>query len=93
MTAIVAYDQKFYDQLPTLFPAFDARSLFASNPSLSEQTAFRNSSLQGAYWGHASICKKLYVKVQNQEAVVSEVDAACDFGGLRRVANDNLRSG
>jgi len=49
VTAIVAYDQKFYDQLPTLFPAFDARSLFASNSSLSEQTAFRNSSLQGAY--------------------------------------------
>jgi 3-hydroxypropanoate dehydrogenase len=50
VTAIVAYDQKFYDQLPTLFPAFDARSLFASNPLLSEQTAFRNSSLQGAYF-------------------------------------------
>ena len=50
VTVIVAYDQKFYDQLPTLFPAFDARSLFASNPSLSEQTAFRNSSLQGAYF-------------------------------------------
>ena len=50
VTAIVAYDQKFYDQLPTLFPAFDARSLFASNPSLSEQAAFRNSSLQGAYF-------------------------------------------
>ena len=50
VTAIVAYDQKFYDQLPTLFPAFDARSLFASDPSLSEQTAFRNSSLQGAYF-------------------------------------------
>jgi 3-hydroxypropanoate dehydrogenase len=50
VTAIVAYDQKFYDQLPTLFPAFDARSLFASNPSLSEQTALRNSSLQGAYF-------------------------------------------
>ena len=50
VTAIVAYDQKFYDQLPTLFPAFDARSLFASNSSLGEQTAFRNSSLQGAYF-------------------------------------------
>jgi 3-hydroxypropanoate dehydrogenase len=36
--------------LPTLFAAFDARSMFASNPSLSEQTAFRNSSLQGAYF-------------------------------------------
>src|SRR5712675_2009716 len=50
VTVIIAYDQKFYDQLPTLFPAFDARSLFASNPSLSEQTAFRNGSLQGAYF-------------------------------------------
>jgi 3-hydroxypropanoate dehydrogenase len=49
VTAIVAYDQKFYDQLPTLFPAFDARSLFGYNYSLSEQTAFRNGSLQGAY--------------------------------------------
>jgi 3-hydroxypropanoate dehydrogenase len=50
VTAIIAYDQKFYDELPTLFPAFDARSMFVSNPSLSEQTAFRNSSLQGAYF-------------------------------------------
>ena len=50
VTAIIAYDQKFYDELPALFPAFDARSMFASNSSLSEQTAFRNSSLQGAYF-------------------------------------------
>jgi len=50
ITAIIAYDPKFYDELPTLFPAFDARSMFVSSPSLSEQTAFRNSSLQGAYF-------------------------------------------
>jgi 3-hydroxypropanoate dehydrogenase len=50
VTAIIAYDQKFYDQLPTLFPAFDIRPMFVSSPSLSEQTAFRNSSLQGAYF-------------------------------------------
>jgi hypothetical protein len=44
--------------------------------------------------GHSSVCKKLYAKGQSRlEAVGSEVDAACDFGGLRRVANDNLRSG
>ena len=49
-TAIIAYDQKFYDQLPTLFPAYDARPMFVANPSLSEQTAFRNGSLQGAYF-------------------------------------------
>ena len=50
MTAIIAYDQKFYDRLPTLFPAYDMRPMFVSNPSLSEQTAFRNSALQGAYF-------------------------------------------
>ncbi len=50
VTAIIAYDEKFYDHLPTLFPAFDARSMFASNAALSEKTAFRNGSLQGAYF-------------------------------------------
>ncbi len=50
VTAIIAYDQKFYDQLPNLFPAWDARPMFVSNPALSEQTAFRNGSLQGAYF-------------------------------------------
>jgi len=30
---------------------------------------------------------------QEAEAVGSEVVAACDFGGLRRAANDSLRSG
>ena len=50
VTAIIAYDPKFYDQLPTLFPAFDMRPMFVSNPAMSEQTAFRNSSLQGAYF-------------------------------------------
>jgi 3-hydroxypropanoate dehydrogenase len=50
VTAIIAYDQKFYDQLPTLFPVFNARSIFVSNAPLSEQTAFRNGSLQGGYF-------------------------------------------
>jgi len=45
VTAIIAYDQEFYDQLPSLFPAYDARSMFVSNPALSAQTAFRNGTL------------------------------------------------
>ena len=48
-TAIVAYDPKFYDQLPTLFPHADARGWFAGNEALAEETAFRNGSLQGGY--------------------------------------------
>lgn len=46
---IVAYDPRFYDKLPELFPHADARAWFAGNPPLAEETAFRNSTLQGAY--------------------------------------------
>jgi 3-hydroxypropanoate dehydrogenase len=49
-TVIVAYDLKFYEKLPKLFPHSPAmRDLFAQNPQLVEVTAKRNSSLQGAY--------------------------------------------
>jgi 3-hydroxypropanoate dehydrogenase len=49
VTVIVAYDPQFYDYLPELFPHADARSWFAGNAALAEETAFRNSTLQGAY--------------------------------------------
>lgn len=47
--ALIAHDTAFYDKLPFLFPHADARSWFAGNPALSETTAFRNGTLQGAY--------------------------------------------
>jgi 3-hydroxypropanoate dehydrogenase len=49
VTAIVAMDMRFYDKLPQLFPHTDARSWFVGNEGLIQATAFRNSSLQGAY--------------------------------------------
>ncbi|KWZ39375.1 nitroreductase family protein [Burkholderia savannae] len=49
VTVIVGMDLAFYDHLPKLFPHADARSWFAGNDALIEATAFRNSSLQGAY--------------------------------------------
>ena len=50
VTAIVAYDPKFFEKLPTLFPHNpDAISWFTSNDSLAATTAFRNGTLQGAY--------------------------------------------
>jgi len=50
VTVIVAYDLKFFDQLPKLFPQSPGmKQLFESNPELVEATAKRNSSLQGAY--------------------------------------------
>jgi 3-hydroxypropanoate dehydrogenase len=50
VTAIVAWDVEFHGQLPKLFPHFDMRPLFAGNAALAEETAFRNSSLQGGYF-------------------------------------------
>jgi 3-hydroxypropanoate dehydrogenase len=50
VTAIVAYDPKFYWQLPKLFPHNpDAMSWFTGNDALAASTAFRNGTLQGAY--------------------------------------------
>ena len=50
VTVIIAYDLKFYEKLPKLFPHSPAmRDVFANNPQLIEATAKRNSSLQGAY--------------------------------------------
>lgn len=48
-TVIVAMDTRFYEHLPQLFPHADARSWFEGNEALIQTTAFRNSSLQGAY--------------------------------------------
>ncbi|MBV9861867.1 MAG: malonic semialdehyde reductase [Alphaproteobacteria bacterium] len=50
VTAIVAYDLAFYEHLPRLFPHTDARAWFTSNDALARETAFRNGSLQGAYF-------------------------------------------
>ncbi len=49
VVAIIGMDMEFYEKLPKLFPHDDARSWFAGKPALIEATAFRNSSLQGAY--------------------------------------------
>src|SRR6266436_5251949 len=50
VTVIIAYDMKFCDQLPKLFPhSLGVKQLFESNPQLVEVTAQRNSTLQGAY--------------------------------------------
>ncbi len=49
VTVIIGMDMKFYDKLPQLFPHADAKSWFTGSDELARETAFRNSSLQGAY--------------------------------------------
>jgi len=50
VTVIIAWDTEFHEKLPKLFPHKDMRSVFAGKPDLIEATAFRNSSLEGAYF-------------------------------------------
>ena len=51
VTAIIAYDTKFYEFIPKLFPHNpEAKEWFSGSEEFAEVTAFRNSSLQGAYF-------------------------------------------
>lgn len=51
VTAIIGYDVKFYERLPELFPhAPDAKTWFNWSDEWAEMNAFRNGSLQGAYF-------------------------------------------
>lgn len=49
VVAIIAMDMEFYEELPRLFPHTGARSWYAGKPAAIQETAFRNSTLQGAY--------------------------------------------
>ena len=49
VTVIVGMDMAFYRHLPQLFPHTDAKAWFTGQDALIQSTAFRNSSLQGAY--------------------------------------------
>ncbi|WP_458789755.1 malonic semialdehyde reductase [Yoonia sp. MH D7] len=50
LTAIIAHDLDYWKELPFLFPHEDRRHLFENNPEFSEDTAYRNGTLQGAYF-------------------------------------------
>ena len=50
VTAIIAYDPNFWTELPFLFPHEDRRPHFEGKLAHSGDTAFRNSTLQGAYF-------------------------------------------
>jgi len=49
LTVIIAYDLAFWEKLPYLFPHEDRRGFFRDKPEYIEDTAYRNSTLQGAY--------------------------------------------
>ena len=49
-TAIFGMDLEFYEILPRMFHDPEARSWFAGKPKVIESTAFRNATLQTAYF-------------------------------------------
>lgn len=50
ITAIIAYDLDFWTELPRLFPHEDRRPHFEGKSAHAKETAFRNGTLQGAYF-------------------------------------------
>jgi len=50
VTVIIAWDTEFHEHLTRLFPQADIRSYFLGNKPLVEENAFRNSSLEAAYF-------------------------------------------
>jgi 3-hydroxypropanoate dehydrogenase len=50
VTAIIAHDMDFWKELPFLFPHEDRRHMFDGNAAYCEDTAYRNGTLQGAYF-------------------------------------------
>jgi 3-hydroxypropanoate dehydrogenase len=49
VVVVIAMDHEFHEHLPELFPHADAKSWFDGNAELRAASAFRNSTLQGAY--------------------------------------------
>ena len=50
VTAIIAWDPDFWTKLDFLFPHEDRKHLFDGKPEYCHDTAYRNSTLQGAYF-------------------------------------------
>ena len=91
VTAIIAYDLNFWTELPFLFPHEDRRPHFEDKEEHSAETAFRNSSLQGAYFMIAARALGLDVGAMSgfSNAIVDETFFAetgwksnflCNFG-------------
>ena len=50
VTAILGYDTKFYEHLPRLFPHADAKAWYVGNEAFANDTAYKNGTLQVAYF-------------------------------------------
>jgi len=86
VTALFAYDFKFYDHLPKLFPHADARSWYAGRDAAILDTAQRNGTLQAAYYMIAARAAGLdcgpmsgFDKDKVKDAFFPDLDGAVNF--------------
>jgi len=84
VTAIIAYDLDFWTHLPKLFPHEDRRHFFEGKDAHIADTAFRNSTLQGAYFMIAARALGLDV------GAISGFDNAALFQRLPRFDFDDV---
>jgi 3-hydroxypropanoate dehydrogenase len=85
VTAIIGMDMEFYEHLPELFPHADAKSWFVGNNAMIEATAFRNSSLQGAYFILAA--RALGIDTGPMSGFSNDGVDAAFFGGTKFKSN------
>jgi 3-hydroxypropanoate dehydrogenase len=85
VSVIIGMDMEFYEQLPELFPHADARSWFADAPELAAATAFRNSTLQGAYFIMAA--RALGLDTGPMSGFANDAVDAAFFGGTKVKSN------
>ena len=85
VTVIIGMDGEFYNQLPDLMPHVDARAWFKDAPELAATTAFRNSSLQGAYFILAA--RALGLDTGPMSGFSNEAVDAAFFAGTKVTSN------
>jgi len=85
VSVIIGMDMEFYEQLPELFPHADARSWFAGNDAMIQSTAFRNSTLQGAYFMLAA--RALGLDTGPMSGFSNDAVDAAFFGGTKVKSN------
>lgn len=86
VTVIIGMDLDFHEKLPELFPHTDAKAWFEGNEPLRETTAFRNSSLQGAYFILAA--RALGLDTGPMSGFSNEAVDAAFFGDTPRVKSN-----
>jgi 3-hydroxypropanoate dehydrogenase len=75
VTALLAYDEKFWEKLPVTFPHVDARSWFNGTKEIEYVNALRNSTLQAGYFLIAAQALGLNIGAMSgfDEALVNEI--------------------